>query len=107
MAKTVANTTKQEKFPDFTFFSCWYKIRNMQQNKMRIVALRVLLHSLVYKEESTDMRKSILPVGGKFMEHITYLRIFCPKNRKECVSALKSGRKFFRMEKPSWNIPAP
>ena len=66
MAKTVANTTKQEKFPDFTFFSCWYKIRNMQQNKMRIVALRVLLHSLVYKEESTDMRKSILPVGGKF-----------------------------------------
>ena len=36
-----------------------------------------------------------------------YLRIFCPKNRKECVSALKSGRKFFRMEKPSWNIPAP
>ena len=52
MAKTVANTTKQEKFPDFTFFSCWYKIRNMQQNKMRIVALSVLLHSLVYKEES-------------------------------------------------------
>ena len=36
MAKTVANTTKQEKFPDFTFFSRWYKIRNMQQNKMRI-----------------------------------------------------------------------
>ena len=36
MEKTVANTTKQEKFPDFTFFSCWYKIRNMQQNKMRI-----------------------------------------------------------------------
>ena len=33
---------------------------------MRIVALRVLLHSLVCKEESTDMRKSILPVGGKF-----------------------------------------
>ena len=104
MAKTVANTTKQEKFPDFTFFSCWYKIRNMQQNKMRIVALRVLLHSLVYKEESTDMRKSILPVGGKFMEHITLFTDILPEER---VSALKSGRKFFRMEKPSWNIPAP
>ena len=82
MAKTVANTTKQEKFPDFTFFSCWYKIRNMQQNKMRIVALRVLLHSLVYKEESTDMRKSILPVGGKFMEHITLFTDILPEEQE-------------------------
>ena len=96
MAKTVANTTKQEKFPDFTFFSCWYKIRNMQQNKMRIVALRVLLHSLVYKEESTDMRKSILPVGGKFMEHITLFTDILPEEQERMRVCFKVREKVFQ-----------
>lgn len=96
MAKTVANTTKQEKFPDFTFFSCWYKIRNMQQNKMRIVALRVLLHSLVYKEESTDMRKSILPVGGKFMEHITLFTDILPEEQERMRVCFHAREMTFR-----------
>ena len=96
MAKTVANTTKQEKFPDFTFFSCWYKIRNMQQNKMRIVALRVLLHSLVYKEESTDMRKSILPVGGKFMEHITLFTDILPEEQERMRICFHAREMTFR-----------
>lgn len=96
MAKTVANTTKQEKFPDFTFFSCWYKIRNMQQNKMRIVALRVLLHSLVCKEESTDMRKSILPVGGKFMEHITLFTDILPEEQERMRVCFHAREMTFR-----------
>ena len=80
--KTVANTTKQENFPDFTFFLCCYKIRNMYGS-------------------------SGWCEGGKTWSTLLYLRIFCPKNRKECVSVSKSGRLFFRMEKPLWNIPAP
>ena len=96
MTKTVANTTKQEKFPDFTFFSCWYKIRNMQQNKMRIFALRVLLHRLVCKEESTDMRKSILPVGGKFMEHITLFTDILPEEQERMRVCFKVREKVFQ-----------
>ena len=63
---------------------------------MRIVALRVLLHSLVYKEESTDMRKSILPVGGKFMEHITLFTDILPEEQERMRVCFKVREKVFQ-----------
>ena len=58
--------------------------------------MRVLLHSLVCKEESTDMRKSILPVGGKFMEHITLFTDILPEEQERMRVCFKVREKVFQ-----------
>jgi CRP-like cAMP-binding protein len=68
----------------------------MQQNKIRISALRVLLHSPGCREKSTDMRKIILPVGGKFMEHITLFTDILPEEQERMRVCFKVREKVFQ-----------
>lgn len=79
--KTVANTTKQENFPDFTFFCA------------------------VIKSETCTVH--LAGARRKNMEHITLFTDILPEEQERMRVCFKVREAVFRMEKPLWNIPAP
>lgn len=53
------------------------------------------------------MRKSILPVGGKFMEHITLFTDILPEEQERMRVCFKVREKVFQNGETIMNIPAP